>query len=431
MKPRTKKQKIVYELSQGLPELSQEQERWAYDHCFDKIAYRRKNDIACLDCGHIWDRTKGDDKKKTCKCPNCGAKLVIQDTIKVKLHEVSLISQVTTCGEYQLMRFWEVYANHRRGERVKIDTYEYCQLWLSDNGKNEIIARNQNYFGGGWGGEMSIKRKTYAYYYGKEYNPYAYVFLPNPRIRECYKKYRIDMALKEGGFRPLDLFEKIPESNRLESVMKMRQFSILNYGLSNSTSLLHNYWKSICVATRHKYIVTDAGLWFDMLHSLRELGKDIHNPHYICPKDLKAAHDKWVALLSKKREKERLERKIKEAIESEETYKEHIKSFASLVIAGKGIVITPLQSVQEFIDEGKAMHHCVFTNQYYKRTDSLILSAKDKQGKRLETIEFNLESKEVIQSRGVNNIETERHNDIVSLIQKNINKIVKLRKQAV
>ena len=45
----------------------------------------------------------------------------------------------------------------------------------------------------------------------------------------------------------------------------------------------------------------------------------------------------------------------------------------------------PLESVTQFYQESAAMHHCVFSNGYYRRPDCLILSAKDANGKRLET----------------------------------------------
>mgnify|MGYP000296788918 FL=1 len=51
------------------------------------------------------------------------------------------------------------------------------------------------------------------------------------------------------------------------------------------------------------------------------------------------------------------------------------------------------------------MHHCVFTNEYYLKADSLILSATI-DGKRIETIEVSLKRMEVVQSRGVCNKNT-------------------------
>ena len=68
------------------------------------------------------------------------------------------------------------------------------------------------------------------------------------------------------------------------------------------------------------------------------------------------------------------------------------------------------------------MHHCVFANGYWKRSDCLILSARIGD-KRIETIEVNLETFDVVQSRGVCNNNTEYHERIIQLVKKNINLI--------
>ena len=55
------------------------------------------------------------------------------------------------------------------------------------------------------------------------------------------------------------------------------------------------------------------------------------------------------------------------------------------------ICIKVLDSVEAIRQEGEAMHHCVFTNEYYLKADSLILSATI-DGKRIETIEVSLKT---------------------------------------
>ena len=77
-----------------------------------------------------------------------------------------------------------------------------------------------------------------------------------------------------------------------------------------------------------------------------------------------------------------------------------------------------LESVQEHLEEGVSMHHCVLSNEYYLKEDSFILSATI-EGKRIETIEVSLQTLEVVQSRGVCNKNTEYHNQIVSLVNAN------------
>lgn len=92
-------------------------------------------------------------------------------------------------------------------------------------------------------------------------------------------------------------------------------------------------------------------------------------------------------------------------------------------ITDGNIVICPLESITQFYQEGKAMHHCVYSNGYYKRSDCLILSAKDTGGKRIETIEVNLKTLNIVQSRSVCNGVSEYHDQIVKLVKKNMNLI--------
>lgn len=50
-----------------------------------------------------------------------------------------------------------------------------------------------------------------------------------------------------------------------------------------------------------------------------------------------------------------------------------------------------IESVAEMAEEGMQMHNCVFTNLYYRKANSLIMSATI-DGKRIETVEVDLKS---------------------------------------
>ena len=69
-------------------------------------------------------------------------------------------------------------------------------------------------------------------------------------------------------------------------------------------------------------------------------------------------------------------------------------------------------------------HHCVFTNNYHLREDSLILSACV-DGKQMETVEVSLSKLKVVQARGVCNKNTEYHDEIIRLVNKNMKQIKK------
>lgn len=70
------------------------------------------------------------------------------------------------------------------------------------------------------------------------------------------------------------------------------------------------------------------------------------------------------------------------------------------------------------------MHHCVYECSYFARNDSIVLSAR-KDGKRLETIEVNLNTFKIVQSRGTCNEDSKYHNQIIHIVEKNMAEIIR------
>uniref|UniRef100_UPI003C74E6E3 PcfJ domain-containing protein n=1 Tax=Porphyromonas endodontalis TaxID=28124 RepID=UPI003C74E6E3 len=138
----------------------------------------------------------------------------------------------------------------------------------------------------------------------------------------------------------------------------------------------------------------------------------------VCPTDLHREHDLRQSELRRQREKEEKAARRKKAMEEEKRFHELKSKFFGLAFSDGTIQIHVLESVQEHLEEGVAMHHCVFSNEYYLKPNSLILSATI-EGKRVETIEVNLDTLQVMQSRGVCNQNTECHEQIISLVNAN------------
>ena len=112
-----------------------------------------------------------------------------------------------------------------------------------------------------------------------------------------------------------------------------------------------------------------------------------------------------------------------EIAKQEKAYSKHIAPFLNLTLSGNGIFIFPLATVQEVYDEGQSMHHCVYANSYHKKKTSLLLSARDRDGNRIETIELSLRDFDILQSRAKFNQVSEKHNTIIALVENNINQI--------
>ncbi|MNF84249.1 hypothetical protein D3C84_666010 [compost metagenome] len=114
---------------------------------------------------------------------------------------------------------------------------------------------------------------------------------------------------------------------------------------------------------------------------------------------------------------------------AEPIYENDKKQFFGLSFTDNDLTIKVLDRVQDFLYEGDTLHHCVFTNEYYKKKDSLILSAQI-ENRPVETIEVSLSRMEIIQCRGHRNKTSKHHNRIMRIINKNLPEIAgRLKKQ--
>ena len=216
--------------------------------------------------------------------------------------------------------------------------------------------------------------------------------------------------------------------SRAETLFKGGRTADLLYFLINLQGI-DQYWATYKITLRKHYDIIDIALWCDYVDMLKRLGKDIHSPKYVCPENLQEAHDTAQRKLQTKQDKEAEARRRQQAIENEERFQELKAPFFGITFTDAVIQVKVLESVQEYLEEGKALHHCVFTNEYYLKKQSLILSARI-DGKRIETIEVSLETMKVIQCRGLQNKNTEYHEQIVNLVNANC-KLIKQRMRAI
>lgn len=221
---------------------------------------------------------------------------------------------------------------------------------------------------------------------------------------------------------PFDLFTAVLRSPQAETLLKAGQIALLSYYANRQSWNIANYWSAIKICLRNGYIVSDASVWRDYIDLLRYFGKDTNNAKYVCPTDLQAAHDRLVEKKRARQERVRLLERKRRAAEEEQQYRDLKSRFFGLVFVDGDLSVRVLESVQEFVEEGDAMHHCVFTNAYYEKPNSLIFSATVC-GRRVETVEVALDTLKVVQSRGVHNSQTEYHDSIVNLVRRNMPQI--------
>lgn len=263
--------------------------------------------------------------------------------------------------------------------------------------------------------EIREESRYYGYSSGR-YDVYARKYHPNSKFKPEYLKIGINKNLSGLSF--IDAITKVPNQPRLETLLKAKRYDFLHA----RESKINQYWNTIKICLRNKYKPNDIKDYFDYLDLLGYFNRDLLNAKYVCPKNLKKEHDRYVKKkidLQRKRDYE----KSKKLIDTNNPiYIEQKQKFFDLVFSDSNIQIIPLKSVHEFLIEGQKLTHCVFTNSYYKKQDSLILSARIK-NEPIETIEIDLKKMVVSQARGLGNKPTKYHDKIVELVNKNMHKI--------
>jgi len=412
MKPRNRFEKAVLAESKHLRPITKTQSKWAFHECINHFAYRLpKGRTTCMDCGHSWIMEK---PAQTCTCPHCGARLQVEETYGRKLKQKQYFTVLTTCGTYQVLHMFLIVVGMEKGCKAKYETIEIGQYWWNGQGRKVVIAIQRI---------LGHYVDTFSFYspmaVRNDNEAYRYV-----ACAPIYPKFKVTDMLRRNGFKddfhkiaPIALIPALLTDSRAETLIKAGRIDHLRYFLNN-TRAFEAYWQSYKIAVRNGYEIKDISLWCDYVDMLRHLGKDVHSPKYLCAKDLRAEHDRRETELRRQREKEEIERKRKKAIEDEKRFRELKSKFFGIHFTDGTIQVHVLESVQEHLEEGVSMHHCVFSNAYYLKEDSLILSATI-EGKRVETIEVSLKTLEVVQSRGVCNKNTEYHEQIVNLVNAN------------
>ena len=448
MKPRNKEEILVQSLHDRLPSPSVKQINWMIGQGKERVLL---------------------DYKKS------GRKVVSYDYYSI----------ATTCKNWQVVRYYILHSECSRNGYTFGSLTECSQRWMmvDDSGKMHLhifekpktmswYCKAQPY---NLDAELSLKGWNTKYGRGgrTQFVMDDAECVPDRRIAPSMK----DIACFVGRMDDIDLYSNYNgESHLLElqrehyapisrkGCMKMTERSYLpvrgetlckmgltDCGLRYTSSPwmrrnIDRWWKSLLVANRHGFDwsqLKDMSDWFDYCDNLSYLGLDTHSPKYLVPADFKQAHDTMSIRAHNLYLRRQEERELREQLERErraeeqakrdkeiaETYAGRMGVLLGLVIAGKGITITPLQSVDEFMEEGRAMHHCVFANRYYAKDYALIMSARDEQGNRLETIEVNTDEFRIIQSRAVNNGTSDRHDDIIKLVNSKMPLIRQLDKE--
>ena len=334
------------------------------------------------------------------------------------------------------MLLTKCYKAHRIGQRDLNTYYQLCLVRAERDGKVAWAGRHTNMGmldSFSHNGELSIKQPSWWY---NDYVDSAYQLISQGKTN----KYSVVRHCNYNTYECRD--------TRMETIASYGNEELLLELMMSEKPMNDKLFAAIKVAMRHHYQIKQVWSWVDYIKMVYQNGYDYRNPYYICPADFSKAYGKMIddndkrlaAIQEKKKANEEMrnerlrkiaEEEAKRRAEEEQrmmrTYKTRLRKWLGLVITNGSIVITPLQSIEEFKEEANAMHHCVYKNGYWKKPNTLILSAKNTKGKRLATIEYDTKHGEIRQCRAACNEHPKDYDTICNLIMEAIHKSKKER----
>ena len=406
---------------------------YAHSH-YGRVAYlKRGGEIWCQCCGHIHRQLPGVidiDLELGGQCSKCGAHFNL-DRRRGKHHtERYYITYITHVSGWQVFRTVLAQRCNTYGSPTHYYMDEVYQNWVAPDGKEYILSKGYTrspLMGESWAYDTPLNKPrehnanyTGCYVLNDMFDVTGNYIYPRVFVTAKLKRNGWDNRFLQPNISPAEVCKALLSFPALEMLAKTQRELFLHLLRTGRTEFpMH----AVKICNRKGYCIEDPGVWLDYIENLRELGLDTHNAYYVCPDDLHAAHERMVARLRKIREREEREKRLAEIAGLEADYLKTKGKFFGICFGNENIVVTVIQSVADIEAEGRAMRHCVFENEYHKKGDSLILSAKDKEGNRVETIEVDIKTFQVVQSRGVCNKNTPHHEEIINLVNSNMHRI--------
>lgn len=424
MKPRNKKQQHIVELSGRLRSLTNPQMTWALSNTINHYGYRLKSGMCtCMKCGHEWL----ENRNGMCLCPDCGQLIEIKDTKERVLRDKSYFNVITTMGEYQVVRMFLMMVEMRKGMKASPAYLEVGSYWIDPKGHATVIGLQRtlgHYIDSfAFGSPLEIRRDNEAF----------------QRISDewVYPRIKVTDTIKRNGFKgschhihPVTLFQELLTNPKAETLMKANEIELLHYLCIRPAykADINTYWSTVKIANRNGYKVKDAQMWIDYIKMLERCGKDIQSPKYICPANLKEAHDEYAEKVNRQRRKEKREKDRQQAIEDKCRFEELKSRYFGLAMTDGEIEIHSIDSVDDYYEIGERNHICCGSAKYFLKEGTLTLTAYIGK-KQIATIEISLDDFHIIQCRAFANGICEYTEQIAGIINAN-KKMIAERKRA-
>ncbi len=384
--------------------------------------WRKRSVHYCSECGCEIEWTGQKE------CPQCHTKWTAKpEAYERRSTDYHMIMEAK--GDLQLCRIYRVDRFTGFGKKVINGVYEVERIMYSESGERCVFAKSVcmmscYYDAFSLWSDLELRREPSNQSYNAEM-----------RYNLSVGSYHIKSLTRQWRYKRVD--DLMREYENDTSVLRViaypwgetarkTQPTLFDHLVMRTKLIPNGLEHTINICNRNHYTISDCSLWLDHMVLLKHFKLDTHNAHYVCPSDLQTVHAFLVARRRKEIEREiaerrrrEQERRIKQHKEAVAAYTERWGKALMLSLSGDNLRVEPLHSVEEFAEEGKAMHHCVFSMGYYKSETSLIFSAKDGEGKRLATIEYDTRRGDIVQCRAACNAIPQRDQEIRSLIISN------------
>ena len=413
MKPRNKFEKECSNIH--LPQMTVPQKKEAIA-LFKHQAIRTKTrGTTCLECGCTFDLRQDNSLlvhsiQTSCKCPECKSKLEIIDTRKRQFFSADLFSVHIIHNGMQVLRYFEITQKYVYSQPVQYRFVEVVRVFITPQGKHALLARlsNQSYYANTY---FHLESQLEIRQLDDKYAIKCDTWSGSKLIPEIYRNgFSGDLR----KYYEAKLFITLLSNNIMETFWKTNQMEMFDIFYKDQKGL-NTVWPAIKICNRHNYKIKDWYNWVDYIKMLVWFKKDITNPYYVCPKDLKFSHDRYLAKKKKIEAQISIQRRL-ELIEKENAkYIVDKKKYLDIEIKDNDLVITTIQSVHDFYTLGEIMHHCIYSMKYYEKKESLIFQAYINEYP-LETVEVSLPEMKILQCRGKLNQDTKYHKTIIDLV---------------
>jgi hypothetical protein len=396
---------------------------YAWKHLFPGLyTISRGTTAHCLECNGTWKVPRLNYVIESDTCPHC-EKEVKYLQFSRHMWASNHFEIVTVKEGFQVIRIFTFTREYHKFEKPWGYFQEAIQHWIDKKGRTTFMRVNtkcMSPYYDDWVHGSPLEIRMVRGYRGD------YQWAISPQTTYPTKRF-IPEVIRNGfddnlyGYSYQSFFKELLSSPQFETLLKAGQYNLLK-DASNSRERVKRYWNSIKICIRNNYIIPDGTVWLDHMDLLEYFNKDIHSPKYICPHNLHEEHYRYTLKKNKVIAAQQLAEREKEAAKFEKAYKKHIEKFKGKVIKKDNIVIKPIETVRQFAEISTALKHCLYTNNYFERKNSLILAAYV-DDEVTESIELSLNDHKIVQSRGLLNDPTEYHDQIVDTLTNNLNLI--------